>query len=300
MNQITQAAQTVEIKQTIDFEKTTEEFQVAKIRNDNNQFNMTITNSGDIPVHLTRLWVENTTDSSWPTSKFDLNVAIASGGSVINIGQGLGLTILDTQSYKIKLVTERGNTQQIFVNSVGSESLYLNLRATPTLIPTGFSSKISLEVINTGTETLLNLQPELDSVIPTCNTTCSANLISGPTPTIFDSLEPGNIAIFEWDYQVSGETADYATFTASLVNGVDEKIVVVTVQTVQDAENAQVSLESGGVAADASIDDSICFLSDHAALYHPEQPTPPQPSKSLLALPSELSVSPSSKWKIIS
>ncbi len=85
MNQLTQAAQTVEIKQTADFEKTTEEFTVAKVRNDNNEFNMTISNSGDIPIRLTRLWVENTTDSSWPTAKFDLNVAIPSGGSVINI-----------------------------------------------------------------------------------------------------------------------------------------------------------------------------------------------------------------------
>jgi len=197
MNQLTQAAQTVEIKQTADFEKTTEEFVVTKIRNDNNEFNMTISNSGDIPVKLTRLWVENTTDSSWPTSKFNLNVPISSGGSVMNIGQGLGLVALDTQSYKIKLVTERGNTQQVFVNSVGSESLYLNLRATPTLIPTGFSSKIALEVVNTGTQTLLNLQPELDSVVPNCNISCSANLLTGPTPTSFDSLKPGNIAILE-------------------------------------------------------------------------------------------------------
>jgi len=261
MNQITEVAQTVEIKQTIDFQKTTEEFDVVKIRTDNNQFNMTVKNSGDIPVHLTRLWVENTTDSSWPVSKYDLDIAIPSGGSVKNIGQNLGLTALNTQSYQMKVVTERGNTQSMFINSVGSESLYLNLRVTPTIIPTSFSSTVVLEVINTGTENLLNLQPEMDSVVTSCTVSCSATLVSGPTPATFDTLESGNIAIFEWVYTVLGEnTGDSVTFTASLVNGVDEDTAVVVVQPIINAENANIALESGGVIDPSEINDSILLF----------------------------------------
>jgi len=181
MELITQAAENVEIKQTIDFQKTTEEFDVSKIEKINSKFSITVTNSGDIPVHLTRLWVENTTDSTWPVSKYDLDVSIPSGGSVTNIGQSIGLTALDTQSYQMKLVSERGNIQRIFLNSVNNDAVYLNLRATPTLIPTGFSSTLVLEVINTGTNKLLNLQAEMDSAVETCATTCSSALVSGPT-----------------------------------------------------------------------------------------------------------------------
>ena len=118
MEQITQAAETVEIKQTTNFEKVTEEFEVVSIGTVNEQFNMTVTNSGDIPVHLTRLWVENTTDSTWPISKYDLDVSIPSGGSVKNIGQNIGLSALDSQSYQMKLVSERGNTE---IAAVGAD-----------------------------------------------------------------------------------------------------------------------------------------------------------------------------------
>ena len=162
MNQISQLAETIGIKQIQDVQQTTEEFDVVKLRNDYNQFNMTVTNTGNIPVHLTRLWVENTTDSSWPMAKYDLDIAIGIGESVKDIGQNIGLTAMDTQSYKMKLVTERGNTQQMFVNSVGGDSIYLSLSATPTIVPTTFSTTLVLEVINTGTNELLNLQPEMD------------------------------------------------------------------------------------------------------------------------------------------
>jgi len=197
-NQVTEVAQAVEIKQTIDFQKTTEKFDVVAIANVNNKFNITVTNRGADSVHLTRLWVENTTDSLWPAAKYDLDIAIPSGGFVTNIGQNLGLTALNTQSYLMKLVTERGNTQKMFVNSDGGESVYLSLSATPTIVPTTFSTSVVLEVINTGSNKLINLQPEMDSVVTSCTLLCSATLVSGPTPTNFDSLDPGNIAIFEF------------------------------------------------------------------------------------------------------
>jgi len=160
MNKITEVAQTVEIKQTIDLQKTTEKFDVVTIANVNNKFNMTVTNRGDIPVHLTRLWVENTTDNSWPVSKYDLDIAIPYGGSVTNIGQNLALTAKDTQSYQIKFVTERGNTQKMFVNSVAADSIYLSLSVTPTIVPTTFSTTILLEVINTGSNQLHQLMKQ--------------------------------------------------------------------------------------------------------------------------------------------
>ena len=157
-NVISIISESVQIKQTINYERNTEEFEVVKVGTVNNKFNFTLQNTGNIPVNITRLWVENTTDSTWPSSKFNINTAIAPGATITNVGQNIDLVSLSTQSYFMKLVTERGSSQKLFLNSVGEESLYLKLHAAPTVVATGFTTTLILEVINTGTSQLLNLQ----------------------------------------------------------------------------------------------------------------------------------------------
>ncbi|MCH7940521.1 MAG: LamG domain-containing protein, partial [Thaumarchaeota archaeon] len=132
MDIISDFAESVETKQSHDFERNTEEFEVVKVGTVNNKFNFTLQNTGNIPVNVTRLWVQNTTDSAWPTSKFNINTAIAPGATITNVGQNIDLVSLSTQSYLMKLVTERGSSQKLFLNSVGEESLYLKLHAAPT------------------------------------------------------------------------------------------------------------------------------------------------------------------------
>jgi hypothetical protein len=279
MEQITQATETVEIKQTTDFQKTTEEFKIVKIEKANQQFNMTVTNNGDIPVHLTRLWVENTTDSAWPMAKYDLDVAILPGYSATDIGQDIGLTALDTQSYQLKLVSERGNTENLFLNSVNNDSVYLNLRATPTKISTGFSATLVLEVINTGTNKLVDLQAEMvGAPAPSCAVECSYELVTGPTPTSFESLDPGDIATFEWVYTIEGETdGDNYTFTARLVDGDDTVTANVAVKIVETAQNVSVSLQSLGAAAEALVEKSIL-------VFHVEQNNVPNGGYQLMSV----------------
>ena len=77
MDLIDNFAESIGIKQTLDYERQTEEFEVVKVSIVNNKFNFTLQNTGNIPVKITRLWVKNTTDSTWPFSKFDLNAVIA-------------------------------------------------------------------------------------------------------------------------------------------------------------------------------------------------------------------------------
>lgn len=261
MEQITELAETIEAKQVVDFQQTTESFEIVKVRNDNNQFNMTVTNTGDIPVHLTRLWVENTTDSSWPVSKFDLDLAIGPGDTVKNIGQNIGLTALDTQSYYAQLISERGNQKQMFLNSVGDSPLFLRLTATPAVMPTTFSTTVTLEVINTGTQQLLNLQPTMVAVTtPTC-TLCSIPVEEQTVmPTSFDSLAPGDTALFEWVYSFDGENGDQVTFEAGLVNDVETDTVTVTLQTIESALNADVAVESGGLGDQTLLGDDILIF----------------------------------------
>jgi hypothetical protein len=147
MEQISQSAETIDAKQTANYQKSVEEFDVLSVGNANNKFNMTVSNSGDAPVQLTRLWVENTTDSAWPMAKYDLNYLIPSGGIVTDIGQSIDLMALDSQSYEMNLISEKGNTEKVLLNSVGDESLYLNLRATPTIVSTGFTTTLVLEIL---------------------------------------------------------------------------------------------------------------------------------------------------------
>jgi len=251
MNQVGVLAETVANKQVTDYEQFTEEYGIVKISIDNQQFNMTVKNTGDIPVHLNRLWVENTTTAStWLPGKFELDLDIGSGQTVTNIGQNIGLTALDTQSYMMSLISERGNAEKIFLNSVGEESLYLQLHAFPTTVSDGFTTTLILEVVNNGTTKLLNLKPD---PIPTPSTAtcvgiCSVKLVSGPTPSSIPSLDPGNTAQFEWVYTINGDTTnDPQTFLANLQNGIDTASAIVSVKTVAVAENANISIISGGL-----------------------------------------------------
>ncbi len=264
---ISQAAETVEIKQTTAVQKATEKFEVSKIQTVNEQFNMTVSNRGDIPVHLTRLWVENTTDSTWPIAKYDLDELILPGYTATNIGQNIGLTSLDTQSYQMKLVSERGNTEKIFSNSVNNDFVYLNLRATPTVILTGFTTTLILEVVNTGTNTLFNLQAQIPAPLPSCSAPCFATEESAVSPTSVASLDPGDVATFEWVYAIDADnTGDSFTFTASLVGGTDTDAAVVTVQAIDFAENTGVSLESQAVASGSGgiVKEILVFHSEQA------------------------------------
>ncbi len=270
-NVISIISESVQIKQTINYERNTEEFEVVKVSTVNNKFNFTLQNTGNIPVNVTRLWVQNTTDSTWPSSKFNINTAIAPGATITNVGQNIDLVSLSTQSYLMKLVTERGSSQILILNSVGEESLYLKLHAAPTVVATDFTTTLILEVINTGTSQLLNLQAEMDSVTPSCGITC-ATLVSGPDPATFSSLDLGDVATFEWVYSLTGDNLDQFTFTASLVNGIDTDSTTVSVQAVQFAENSDVSLTTAGLVV-PSIDDSILVF--HQETFSVPASTPP-------------------------
>jgi len=274
MDVIDNFAESIGTKQSRDYQRQAEEFEVVKVGIVNNKFNFTLQNTGNIPVKITRLWVKNTTDSTWPFSKFDLNAVIAPGATVTNVSQNIDLISLNTQSYFMKFVTERGNSQKMFLNTVG-EPMYLQLRATPSRVPTSFTSSILLEVINTGTNQLLNLQPEIDSTTLSC-AACTATLVSGPNPPILDSLDPGDFATFEYEYSFTGEDNDQIIFTGSLVNGLDEDSATVTIQVVEAAENADVSIESGGVQDDAVVDDDIL-------VFHMEQANVPSPGYQMMS-----------------
>jgi len=267
MNQITDLAEAVESKHIVDLERMKEKYEIVTIRNNNNQFNMTVKNMGDLPVHLTRLWVENTTDSSWPIAKYDLDIAIPTGTSVNNIGQNLGLTALDTQSYLMILVTERGTTQKLFVNSVSAEPLYMSLHILPTAVSQNFPVTLLFTVVNnmTSDTSLYNLTPALDF---TTGGTATETLVSGPIPTKYPVLKSGGVATFEYIYTVDGVEASTANFGVSLINGyplpgdpshLQSINGTITVKDVEIAVSAGSSITSQGLITPLTIEPELLF-----------------------------------------
>ena len=261
MNQVTQLAESIGVQQEIKTDTLNESFDVVSVNIVNDQFNITVKNTGDVPVHLTRFWIENTTDPSWPVSKFDIDFSLAPGDTVKNIGQGVGLTALATQSYHSQIISERGNQKEMFLNTVGDSSIYTRVSATPAVMPTGFSTTVTLEVINTGTTQLLNLQPDMVSVTTPACTNCSIPVEEeGPSPASFDSLAPGDIALFEWIYSYSGENNDNVLFEAGILNDARTDTVLVTLQTVESSLNADIALESGGINDQDILGDQILIF----------------------------------------
>jgi len=117
-----------------------ESFDISKLTIENNKINLDIHNSGDIPISITRLWIENVTGVD-QVYRFDLNSAVTTGNTAKNILQNLSFNASDTETYKMKLVTDRGTTKEFVVNS-STDPLHLQLFALPEEVPTNFKSTI--------------------------------------------------------------------------------------------------------------------------------------------------------------
>ncbi|MBI3623631.1 hypothetical protein HY212_06160 [Candidatus Pacearchaeota archaeon] len=218
MNQIDQFGQAVIGKSQDNINKNNEAFEITSVTRDNNKFNITLQNTGQLPVNITRLWIQNKTDPTFPTSKFTVNQIIAPGQTLVKVGQNLKLTALPSQAYDISLVTERGNVEEVLVNSASQKPLYLQLYVLPDKIPTGFSSTLLFAVTNNMSNNgiLTNLVPRLNVTSPIGT---SAVLVSGPEPSTYPTLQRGDTAYFKWIYNMTGNPGQQINFLASLQNG---------------------------------------------------------------------------------
>jgi len=218
MNQIDQFGVAVIGKGQDNINRNNEAFEITSVTKDNNKFNVTIQNTGQLPVNITRLWIQNKTDPTWPTTKFTINQIVAPGQTLTKIGENLPLTAKSSQAYDISLVTERGNTKEFLVNSASQKPLYLQLFVLPDKIPTGFDTTILFAVTNNMSNNgiLTNFAPNLSVITPVGATT---TLVSGPEPSTYPILQKGDTAYFKWVYNISGNSGQGINFTASLQNG---------------------------------------------------------------------------------
>ena len=265
MNQLDKFGQTIIEKGQEDRNRDREQFEIAAVSRDNNKFNITIQNTGELPFNITRLWIQNKTDPSWGTQKFDISESVSPGQTLIKVGQDLQLAALDTQGYGIRLVTERGNAKEFFVNSVSQEPVYLQLFVLPSNVPSGFNTTLLFAVTNnmSNNGALTNFVPQL-VVTPQG---ASYNLMSGPEPAIYPLLKNGDTAYFQWIYKISGIAGQGVKFEASLDNGylensVSRKVAVIASSSTKDASayhrtGGTVWYNSGTYSSSAPVTQSI-------------------------------------------
>lgn len=223
-----------------------EQFKVSSVSiANNNKFNITVQNTGQIPINITRIWIQDTTTSASPT-KYDVGHSVVPNGILNNVGQGSAFPTISSQdAYSMQLVTSRGNTQQFSINSATSVPLNIQLYAFPTSVSSGFTTQVVMVVTNNSTGTLVNVIPTATvSPNPPGPPNCVLGVVS---PTSSKSLSPGSTAIFSWPLTASGPSNSICTVTAQLQNGypgqtVQTKvtITVVTLASTTYAANAGV------------------------------------------------------------
>lgn len=205
-------------QQLIDTDK--EKFQISSVTVPNNKLNITISNTGNLPINFTKLWIQNTTTVDWMNNYIPKNNFVAPGGVLTNIGQDIPAYINPSNSYNVKLVTSRGNTQQLNVNSANTAPLNIQFFAIPASVVSGFKTELIMVVVNNGSATLVNLSPT-SLPTPTGSASCVASSVS---PTSYSTLSPGSTAIFKWDVTgtiSSGYISQSCTYTITqpLQNG---------------------------------------------------------------------------------
>ena len=200
-----------------------EKFQISSVTvPSNGRLNITVANTGSVPINFTKIWIQNTTTTTtdWSNSYTPTRNFVAPGGVLTKIGQNIPVYINPTYSYNVKLVTSRGNTQQFSMNSVGSVPVNIQFYTFPASIPSGFTTELVMIVTNNQSSTLTNLVPQISkwtsNPLPS-TASCTPSAISSP-PSV-STLAPGSTAVFKWDLRMTGNNGQICTYVASLQNG---------------------------------------------------------------------------------
>ncbi|MDE1841772.1 MAG: hypothetical protein KGI09_07810 [Thaumarchaeota archaeon] len=189
-----------------------EKFQISSVTVPNGKLNVTIANTGSLPIQFTKLWIQNTSATDWVNSYVPTNSFVSPGGVLTNVGQNIPVSINPANSYNVKMVTSRGNTQQFMVNSANIAPLNIQLLAVPNNVDVGFNSSLIMVVTNNGSSILTNIAP----TTPTQTAGIAGCQLGKVTPSTYPTLQPGSTAIFKWDVIVSsGTNGTSCTFTAT-------------------------------------------------------------------------------------
>ena len=206
-----------------------EKFQISSVTVPNSKLNITVVNTGSVPINFTKIWIQNMSSTDWVNSYTPTNNFVVPGGVLTKIGQNIPAYINSANSYNIKLVTSRGNTQQFTVNSANGAKLNIQMMFLPPTISSGFTSELLMVVINNSTSTLTNISPsDLPAATNGTGNTGNLKCIAGSvSPTSYNTLAPGSAAFFTWTISTTnGNPSDTCTYnlTTPLQNGYTQSV----------------------------------------------------------------------------
>jgi len=249
-------------------DKQRESFDITSIDITANKLDGIIKNTGEIPVKLTALYIDEQGVND-VVQKFTLDAAI-SPGRTVNILDLTDFTIDPTKGYNIKLVTSRGGVTSFYINSASVEPLFFSLVAIPKTVSTTFAATLLFTVVNnmSNNNYLYNLTPQIE--VSSETGLALAEYISGPNPSSYPVLGPGDAATFEYSYTVAGDEGDFVDFGISLVNGYETSPGhlqsandTIAIEIVQIALKSGESLTSLGIEAfDSQNVDLLLFHDD--------------------------------------
>ncbi len=295
MDTLDEFAQTVIVKAAVKEDQSNEKFEISKVAIANNAFDITVTNEGQIPIKITRLWVEDVTSGVSVADAVPKSCSIQKQLGpqqtvIVNTQSCPTITASDTASYQMKFVTERGKINEFSVNSVGSEPIDLQLLVLPTTTPSKFTTTVLFVVKNnmSSNNILTNLVPNLSTSIGGS----IANLLSGPDPPQYDALAKGETGMFKWVFKMEGETGDTKTFTASLQNGYPENQVseTATISDVIFAIQSGASITTLGITVPATPDDIILLHQETDDALDGRQMSPTNPDFDGLSIDTGVSI----------
>jgi hypothetical protein len=259
MNTLDQYNQAVLSRNQQTLNQNQEKFQVTSAVLFNNKFNITITNTGTLPINFTKLWIQNTTASDKVYQYVPVTKVVAPGATLKNIGQSIPCicTFTAAPAYHIKLVTSRGNTQEFNMNTGTNGQLFVQISVLPKSVVPNYYTTVLYTVTNNQTgNNILNLTPQMQI-------TGAAGDVAlvGSAPSPYPSLMSGSSVTFKWNYLINGITGDTITFTTSLQGAPASDTVSdsVTVQDVQFASQSKTTLSANGLASSGP-SDSLLYL----------------------------------------
>jgi len=243
-----------------------EEFEITSVKmTSQNKLDGVVTNTGEVPLKIKSLWIQ---EVGAPNSvkKFKIDKTVAPGDQ-IDLINSINFAMDSTKGYTMKMISDRGDIRYFDVNSPSSRKLLLNIHVIPEYVPSEFATTVLFTVVNNSSNNnvLYNLTPKINE---TAIGSLLIEKLSGPTPTSYPSLGPGEIATFQYVYKLTGSTDEGAIFNATIVNAVKDNYVKTTglIKMVTLASQSGTALEALGISTEISKKNNILFLHDETDL----------------------------------
>jgi hypothetical protein len=231
-----------------ELKKQQEQFGIMVSTDENNILNVSVDNSGQNPVEISRVWIINKTLTTQPAQPFSVNSndAFIPTGFTTNVLSSQPL-YMNPDTYDIKVISALGTVKVIefTVGTTSSSGLRSEMITDPPDVIIGQNVTVAMIVTNIDNTEIKNVHP--------ANLDFSATgagyvlYFSSHTPEYVD-LKPGESVMFSWDYQVSGNSGDNLTFSSHAI-GDDGK----TSNTVSDVSTLRLPTDGGAGGTDPDI-----------------------------------------------